>query len=466
MIKWLEGVQIPKRYADDFRARNAIILRSRVHLFCIAALLIYSLVTLQYVARKIFTGNNTFSPIELVVWAMLIVTAAICVPINRRATNANVSKRIGIIYSVVFLYAMINLAVIYVDSATVFVFYFAFALLLTCLSVPWKIKHIVFLTTLYSISYTLYYMYVSWVMRKGITSFPRFHPYMDGMVFIGIAFFMAVFIRRREIEHDTHNFILLKQLEEKSSQIHEELELATHIHKTLVPRTIYTPRADIAVTYIPAGYVGGDYAKVRFLDDDRLVVFISDVTGHGIPAALLVNRVHAEFERLLKEKEMPGEILRDLNEFICRDFEGTQMYLSAFCGLLDFRQMKFFYSNHGHPAQLLCRPAEKKVIKMSSQGGLLGVPFYEDDPERVYQNELSFVIGDRLLLFTDGLIEAADESGDFYGERRLIEFLGTHQDMPQDELCGRLMSDLDRFRFGPFEDDVFVLHIRTKESLS
>ena len=106
-------------------------------------------------------------------------------------------------------------------------------------------------------------------------------------------------------------------------------------------------------TYLPVYYIGGDYTKFNFLEKDKLIFIITDVTGHGVPAALLVNRIHSEYERLAKEGYSPGELLRELNKFIEEDFGSSGMYLSAFCGLLDFKKMKLTYSNYGHPSQLL-----------------------------------------------------------------------------------------------------------------
>ena len=236
------------------------------------------------------------------------------------------------------------------------------------------------------------------VMKYPVESLPRFHHPFDGLVFIAMATFISVLIRRKEIERDTHNFTLLKKVESQNTKNDQDLGLARRVHRTLVPDSFSHERADIWVSYIPMNYVSGDYAKFLFLDDDRLLVFISDVTGHGVAAALLVNRVHAEFERLVQEEQKPEWLLRKLNHFISRDFEGTNMYLSAFCGLLDFKTHVFSYANYGHPSQYFFHLNGSNIEHLASQNTLLGI--LPDGQHR--QGEVLFEPGDRLLLFTDG----------------------------------------------------------------
>ena len=277
---------------------------------------------------------------------------------------------------------------------------------------------------------------------------------------MAIAAFISAVVRFNDIRNDMANFLLRKRIEAQSIQLESELRLADRIHKTLVPASFENGRAEVAVTYIPMSYVGGDCAKFRFLDDDRLVIFISDVTGHGVPAALLVNRVHAEFERLVLEDPRPAELLKNLNRFIWRDFAGTEMYISAFCGLLDFKNRRFTYSNYGHPPQYLYRVADGQVRALSAQATLLGVLF---DQSEHYETEAAFEPGDRVLLFTDGVIEAADRQGGFFGQKRLEDFIRRRSDQTGAGFNRDLVEELQRFSGGHFGDDVFILCVRTKD---
>jgi phosphoserine phosphatase RsbU/P len=252
-------------------------------------------------------------------------------------------------------------------------------------------------------------------------------------------------------------------VESQNEQIEKDLGLARRVHKTLVPDSVHHEKVDIWVSYIPMSYVSGDYAKIRFLDANRLLVFISDVTGHGVAAALLVNRVHAEFERLIQDRPEPFHLLSKLNEFIARDFEGTSMYLSAFCGLLDFTKGEFIYSNFGHPSQILYQVRHSAVKCLSSQNTLLGVA-----QEGLLQQQgiIPFEPGDRILLFTDGVIEAENDKGDSFGDQRLHDFMVRHDHVKDVAFNEKLVSELSSFRKGGFMDDIYILNILTKSAPS
>lgn len=247
-----------------------------------------------------------------------------------------------------------------------------------------------------------------------------------------------------------------KELRQKNEQIREELELATQIQKTLIPAPVHTDHADIAVDYLPFSFMGGDYAKFHFVDRDRLVFIISDVTGHGVGAALLVNRLHAEFEHLAREGKEPGTLLKELNDFITGSFDGTYMYLSAFCGCLDFHSKVFRYSNYGHPPQYMYHATKKCVDPLQSQTTLLGLSLGRDG---MFEQEIPFDWGDKIILFTDGIIEARNGDGEIFGCARVQDVLARNFELRAADLNRRLLEELDRFKRGDFTDDVFLLTI-------
>jgi len=241
--------------------------------------------------------------------------------------------------------------------------------------------------------------------------------------------------------------------------MHKELELATRVHKTLIPKSLSTDLVDIAVMYLPMYYIGGDYAKFHFVDKDRLIFIICDVTGHGVSAALLVNRVHTEFESLAREAKEPGTLLKELNNFIIKDFGGIDMYLSAFCGLLDFKTGRLIYSNYGHPAQYIYRVRELDIQRLESQTSLLGLPFPDDG---LYQSQIKFNKGDQLLLFTDGLIEASNGHGEKYGKEKIESFIKQNCNAGPDLFNQKLLEELNTFKDEGFKDDIFLLSVKIK----
>ncbi len=450
---------LPDEYRDEYLRREFSLFRQRVSLYCLVTTFLFFGVSGQYLIRKLLFAADTFRAWEMSFWAILLFGTFICYSWNKRASKRSDSKAAAIVYTLFFLWAFSGIAVVYPETQLIFVFYYAFALLFTSLLIPWLISEIVMLTALYMAASIAAYDYVIYILDYPVPSLPRFNPLIDGPLFILIAAFISIVIRRKEIERNIHNFVLLKKVEKQNHQIDAELDMARRVHRTLVPESTQHPKADVWVTYIPASYVSGDYAKIRFLDEDRLLVFISDVTGHGVPAALLVNRVHAEFERLSLLTQDPSQLLKRLNDFILRDFEGTNMYLSGFCALLDFGKGSLLFSNYGHPSQFLYRVNRSEVLSLTSQTTLLGL---EEGERQYFQGEQSFKEGDRLLLFTDGVIEAMNQGGAEYGEARLMRFLTEHHDIIDARFNSKLVDELKAHTNAAFLDDIFILNIKTK----
>jgi serine phosphatase RsbU (regulator of sigma subunit) len=331
---------------------------------------------------------------------------------------------------------------------------YLFLLFLVSITIPWRVWEVAIIWFMHLSAFSILFLYFQ-------TYFPQHvgHWYADGVLFLFTGFILCAVVRKKESSRDIENFILLKESEKINEQMHRELELATRIHKTLIPRSISTDAVDINVTYLPVSYMGGDYAKYHFTDDGRLLFIICDVTGHGVSAALTVNRLHTELERLVREEDRPGALLEELNKFLMGDFEGANIYLSAFCGLIDIKGKKLAFSNHGHPAQYLYKSKEGEVIPMPSQASLLGI---SRDSEGADQSELSLDKGDRLLLFTDGIIECKGVYGSEYGSEALEGFIRSDMESSGPDFSKRLIERLRSFNGGGFDDDIFLLDINIK----
>ncbi len=205
--------------------------------------------------------------------------------------------------------------------------------------------------------------------------------------------------------------------------------------------------------------MGGDYAQFHFIDKDRVIFVLADVTGHGVSAALLVNRAHTEVERLVRENLLPGELLKHLDKFIDKEFGEMGFFLTAFCGLLNFSEKKLTYSNYGHPAQILLQSRENKIILMQSQTFLMGIGMEES---KVYSNKIAFAQGDRLILFTDGITEAKDVKGNLFGQEKLEEFTKNNINLDVIEFNAQLTRKIDKFQSGHQHDDIFLATIQIK----
>lgn len=455
------SLEIPPDYRQEYDELLLVYLKSRVFLAGMVTTGIFLGVSALYWVREHLLEMETFDPRELSAWAlMLIGTAAVSMG-NARTGSIRESKIWGAIYSVVFLVSLGIIELIYFDHAVFFSFYFAFGLILSSLMIPWTTRDVSLLALLYAAAFTFYYLVVTRGIGAPVLTLSRFHPYYDGMVFLAITWVICIVIRRNETTRDIRNFLLRKEIETKNSQMESELDIAKIVHKTLLPEPIRTENVDVAVSYVPVGKVGGDYARLRLAEPDRALFFISDVTGHGVPAALLVNRVHAEFERLVAKAPQPGFLLAQLNRFICREFRDTDMYLSAFCCELNFRTMQLAYSNYGHPSQYLYRAEPFTIRSLESQTTLLGMA--SADSFEQYQTHVPFERGDGLLLYTDGVIETESSGGEMYGDERLMQFLRFQAPSRNGRSLDKLLLDELHGHKGitAFRDDIFILDVRT-----
>jgi len=444
--------RIPEKYRDEYVKKLAQLIKSRVFLFGILAIVIYSVVDL---IDFIFMGG--FEKAEIPAWILLILGTLVILFFNSKAKTLKQAKLSAYILTAFLLVVLTKVSLIYYTYMGMASTMFLFLLFLVSFTIPWEPFEIIPITCMHlgALSCLLYYFnkFVSMKMNQSDDW------YYDGLVLISMGFVLAFIVRAKETKWHIGNFLLLKDVEAKNEQMRLELELATRVHKTLIPKSISTNKVDIAVTYLPMQYIGGDYAKFQFIDNDKLLFMIGDITGHGVSAALLVNRLHIEFDRLIKEEIQPGVVLSKLNDFILKDFEGIHMYLSAFCGLLDFKQEKLSYSNHGHPTQYIYRIKNAEITRLESQASMLGLPITD---KGIYQHEIDFSQGDKLLLFTDGVIETKNESKQEYGEKRLEEFVRKNHTLLADLFNRRLLDELNMFKSGDFEDDIFVLNINIK----
>lgn len=279
------------------------------------------------------------------------------------------------------------------------------------------------------------------------------------IILLSIAIFIGAIIKRNKEILRKKNFAAKKEIEEKNAIMAKELELAKKIHKSLLPHSMKSDLVEIAVTYKPVFYMGGDYAKFHFIDKNRVIFILADVTGHGVSAALLVNRVHTEIEQLIRKGLLPGEMLKSLDKFIDEQFGKMGFFLTAFCGLLNFSEKKLTYSNYGHPAQILLQSKENKIILMKSQTFLMGIGM---EVSKVYSADVPFDKGDRLILFTDGITEARDVKGNFFGQRKLEEFTKNNINLDATEFNNQLIRELDKFQSGHQYDDIFLSTIQIK----
>ncbi len=232
----------------------------------------------------------------------------------------------------------------------------------------------------------------------------------------------------------------------------QEYEEAREIQQALMPKEIpQMPGLEISASWRPARIVGGDYFDVFKFGASRLGLCIADVSGKGMPAALLMSNLQAVVKALAAENRSPKELVEKVNRVMSRNTTEAK-FITLFYGLLDVDRKTLQYANAGHNAPVLTR--EDGVQVRLEQGGLIVGAFQES----VYdQGEIDLRPGDRLVMFTDGLSEAVDGNGEEFGEERLAEASRCNRQLSAEALHRCLLDRVTDFCGGEFEDDATVL---------
>jgi sigma-B regulation protein RsbU (phosphoserine phosphatase) len=232
----------------------------------------------------------------------------------------------------------------------------------------------------------------------------------------------------------------------------EELEDARAVGEALLPQSIpEIPGVEIATTSQPVRTLSGDYFDVLRAGENKLSLSIADVTGKGVPAALLMSNVQASVRALAEESPEPGELTRKLNRSVCRNATPGKFVTFCYCRV-DMDARKVAYTNAGHCAPILVR-ANGEIERLEAGGAVLGV-----FPEWPYeQAEVSLAPGDRLLLFTDGITEASNAHDEEFGEERLAQLASVLRDRSAHELKNRILQAISIFTGGHAQDDATLV---------
>ncbi len=223
--------------------------------------------------------------------------------------------------------------------------------------------------------------------------------------------------------------------ERRLLSIENELEVARQLQFSILPTSIPEVRnVRIAVTYRPMTAVAGDFYEFIPVDRNQVGFLVADVTGHGVPAALIASMIKVATQSVVACAHDPREVLRGLNRILFRQLH--EQLVSAAYLWLDTENRKALYSAAGHPPLLRWR--EGKLERIESNGLLLGVIPDPDYPVC----ELPIRCGDRFLLYTDGVIEPENSSGDSFGDRKLEQVVRNNQSLPPSELSDQLLSEI------------------------
>jgi len=248
----------------------------------------------------------------------------------------------------------------------------------------------------------------------------------------------------------------LAEVEQSERVLARELERAAEIQRRLLPeKPPEVEGVQLAGYNAPCRTVGGDYYDFLPLDGGRLGLVVADVSGKGMPAALLMSNLQARIQVLAEDPSDLAALLERLNRLL-RSSSPPHCFVSLFFGVLDPASGELTYANAGHNPALLAR-SEGQVEWLESGGPVLGIlPAVSCEPQRGQLRR-----GDVLVLYSDGVTEAVDASGEEFGDERLAELCRRHAHLPASGLLEELKGALREWLGGrPAEDDITLVAVK------
>jgi phosphoserine phosphatase RsbU/P len=232
-------------------------------------------------------------------------------------------------------------------------------------------------------------------------------------------------------------------------EIQQELDLARRIQLSILPAGFPDSRSfQVAAKYVPMTSVAGDLYDFLLVDDQHAGLLIADVSGHGVPAALIASMVKMAAVSQRAQAEHPAVLLAGMNSALCGNTRGQ--YVTAAYVYLDAATRELHYSAAGHPAMLLLR--DGAVTEIAENGMLLAAV-----PNANYESKcLMLKAGDRLLLYTDGLVEARNAEGTLFGEQSLAAAFTASARMTPSETAEHLIASVQSWARSQ-DDDLTVL---------
>ena len=246
------------------------------------------------------------------------------------------------------------------------------------------------------------------------------------------------------------------QIVEKE-RLERELEVARDIQISILPRELpEDPSWEFGVHFSSMEAVGGDFYDVIELGDGKLGVAMGDVSGHGVPAALFMSLTATLLRAEAKRSGSPGDVLRAVNSQLLETSD-SGMFVTVLYGILDSSANSFEYARAGHSTPLLAVPGEPPVQLEDGLGQLLGV--FEDMV--LDEVTIPLVSDSVMVIYTDGVTEAANERKEFFGEEGLLEAVNSSDEMKPDALLQRIWKAVQSFQGeASNEDDITLLAVR------
>ena len=270
-----------------------------------------------------------------------------------------------------------------------------------------------------------------------LPSYPALEPFAFAVLIVSLGYLAA-----QSIFADERRLL----------SIESELAIAREIQASILPHGApELKHLRINAAYHPMTAVAGDFYEFISVDQHRIGFLIADVSGHGVPAALISAMIKVAMQSLVSFAHDPPEVLRRLNGILFGQLQ--DQFVTAAYLWLDTEIHQGLYSAAGHPP--LLRWSDGKLERIESNGLVIGIKPDSEYPIR----EIPIHPGDRFLLYTDGVVESENSAGEFFGDRKLEEIVRSDQSLPPSRLSEQILSGISHWRLdsAPQQDDITLI---------
>ncbi|MEM7181435.1 MAG: fused response regulator/phosphatase [Spirochaetota bacterium] len=249
-----------------------------------------------------------------------------------------------------------------------------------------------------------------------------------------------------------------QNLEQALKHLRKDLLMARNIQSSSIFNPNLRSISGLAfhTEYLPKIEVGGDFFDIEEIEPNCVRIFLADATGHGVQAALVTMAIKAKYENMKDEFwGQPDELLRKLNQKYVQKYSMLYSFFTCFLLDIDLNQNQIVYTAAGHPPQVLLQK-NRDMVSLGVEGAIIGM-----DMNSVYVAKTAeFAIGDRLVLFSDGLTEVFDDKGQQFGDVGMLPILQEEAGKKLPDLSKALLEAKDTFRKDhTILDDVTVIFV-------
>ena len=288
-------------------------------------------------------------------------------------------------------------------------------------------------------------------IRRDGTEFPvelSFSPLKSGNTYIFSGFIHDISNRKAAEQQ-------IRQAQIKLAIAQSEIKIAQRIQASLSPSApIKSKHFEVTGYCLPADQVGGDYFDYFYRNQDHLDMIIADVSGHSIGPALFMVETRSAIRTQASGSATPAETLKVLNNFLFEDLDRSDYFITLFYLQYNITNHQLSFANAGHPPPLLLSPFQTECRQLDADGLILGV-----NKKVIFEQKTTTLSpGDLILLYTDGLTEAENPHGEFFGLDRVSDILVQHAQHPPQTIIEVLLEQLKQFcRSESFNDDITLM---------